>query len=85
MYSLYNSLTDEYLFMCKKMWKRNSRSWWKDLIEEVDGGATPWVAPIVVASKPKSPNEVRICVDMREPNRAIKRTRYLIPTVDDIL
>ncbi|MCG8046748.1 MAG: aspartyl protease family protein, partial [Candidatus Thiodiazotropha endolucinida] len=56
-----------------------------DLIEEVDGGATPWVSPIVVAPKPKSPNEVRICVDMREPNRAIKRTRYLIPTVDDII
>ena len=56
-----------------------------DLIEEVDGGATPWVSPIVVAPKPKSPNEVRICVDMREPNRAIKRTRYIIPTVDDII
>ena len=56
-----------------------------DLIEEVDGGATPWVSPIVVAPKPKSPNEVRICVDMREPNRAITRTRYIIPTVDDII
>ena len=28
-----------------------------DLIEEVDG-PTPWVSPIVVAPKPKSPNEV---------------------------
>ena len=56
-----------------------------DLIEEVYGGATPWVSAIVVAPKSKSPNEVRICVDMREPNRAINRTRYLIPTVDDII
>ena len=28
---------------------------------------------------------MRICVDMREPNRAIKRTCYIIPTADDIL
>ena len=55
-----------------------------DLIEEVDG-PTPWVSPIVVAPKPKSPNEVRICVDMREPNLAIKRTRHIIPTVNDII
>ena len=55
-----------------------------DLIEEVDE-PTPWVSPIVVAPKPKSPNEVRICVDMREPNLAIKRTRHIIPTVDDII
>ena len=41
--------------------------------------------PIVVALKSKSPNEVQICVDMREPNRAIKRTRYIIPTVVDII
>ena len=49
-----------------------------DLIEEVDGGATPWVSPIVVAPKPISPNEVRICVDMREPNRA----KTVIPVLD---
>ena len=55
-----------------------------NLIEEVDG-PTPWVSPIVVAPKPKSPNEVRICVDMRKPNLAIKRTRHIIPTVDDII
>ena len=54
------------------------------LIEEVDR-PTLWVPPIVVALKSKSPNEVRICVDMREPNRAIKRTRYIIPTVVDII
>ena len=43
------------------------------------------MSPIVGAPKPKSPNEVRICVDMREPNRAIKLTRYIILTVDDII
>ena len=54
------------------------------LITEVDG-PTLSMPPIVVALKSKSPNEVRICVDMREPNRAIKRARYIIPTVVDII
>ena len=55
-----------------------------DIIEKVDG-PTPWVSPIVVAPKPKSPDEIRLCVDMRIPNQAIKRTRHIMPTVDDIL
>ena len=55
-----------------------------DIIEKVDG-PTPWVSPIVAAPKPKAPDEIRICVDMRLPNQAIKRTRHIMPTVDDIL
>ncbi|KAK7112338.1 hypothetical protein V1264_011807 [Littorina saxatilis] len=55
-----------------------------DIIEKVDG-PTPWVSPIVAAPKPKKPDEIRICVDMRLPNQAIKRTRHIMPTIDDIL
>ena len=55
-----------------------------DIIEKVDG-PTPWVSPIVVAPKPKKPDEIRICVDMRMPNEAIKRTCHVMPTLDDIL
>lgn len=55
-----------------------------DVIEKVEG-PTPWVSPIVVAPKPKKPEEIRICVDMRLPNQAIKRTRHIMPTIDDIL
>ena len=55
-----------------------------DIIEKVEG-PTPWVSPIVVAPKPKSPDEIRLCVDMRIPNQAIKRTRHIMPTIDDIL
>ena len=55
-----------------------------DIIERVDG-PTPWVSPIVVVPKSKKPDEIRICVDMRMPNKAIKRTRHIMPTVDDIL
>ena len=42
-----------------------------DIIEQVDG-PTPWVSPIVAVPKPKSPNEVRICVDMPIPNTATR-------------
>ena len=41
--------------------------------------------PIVVVPKSKKPDEIRICVDMRMPNKANKRTRHIMPTVDDIL
>jgi hypothetical protein len=53
-----------------------------DIIDKV-GGPTPWVSPIVVAPKPKNPFEIRLCVDMREPNKAILRSRHITPTLDD--
>ncbi|XP_014678410.1 PREDICTED: uncharacterized protein LOC106818198 [Priapulus caudatus] len=43
-----------------------------DVIEKVSG-STPWVSLIVVV--PKKNNEVRICVDMRKANEAVKRTK----------
>ncbi|KAK3092457.1 hypothetical protein FSP39_003031 [Pinctada imbricata] len=55
-----------------------------DIIEKVEG-PTPWVSPIVVAQKPKKPDEIRMCVDMRLPNKAILRTRHITPTVDEII
>ena len=42
-----------------------------DIIEEVVDVPTPWVSPIVAQPKPKKLNKLRICVDMREANRAI--------------
>ena len=47
-----------------------------DIIEKVSG-PTPWVSPIVVAPKPKSPNEIRLFVDMRQANKAILRERHI--------
>ena len=55
-----------------------------DIIERAEG-PTPWVSPIVVVPKPKKPNEIRICVDMRTLNKAIVRERHVIPTIDDVL
>lgn len=55
-----------------------------DIIEKVDG-ATPWVSPVVIVPKPNDPSEIRLCIDMREPNRAIQRERHITPTIDDVI
>ena len=55
-----------------------------DIIERVDG-PTPWVSPIVVAPKQKNPNEIRLCVDRRLPNKAILRSRHITPILDDMI
>ena len=50
-----------------------------DIIETVTG-PTPWVSLIVIV--PKRSGQVRICVDMREANKAVK---HLMPTIDDLV
>lgn len=42
-----------------------------------------WVSPMVVVIKDNG--DVRLCVDMRRANMAIKREYHMIPTLDDIL
>ena len=54
------------------------------VIERIEG-PTPWVSPIVVAPKPKSPGQIRVCVDMRQANQAIKRERHVTPTIKEII
>ncbi|GAA6090010.1 uncharacterized protein K02A2.6-like [Tachysurus ichikawai] len=54
------------------------------IIEKVEG-PTPWVSPIVAMPKPKNPEKIRICEDMRLPNQAVLRVRHISPTVDDII
>ena len=56
-----------------------------DIIEDVTGEPTPWVSPIVVVRKNKDPNQVRLCIDMRQANKAIERTRYPLPCLDDLI
>ena len=58
----------------------------QDIIEKVDSeDATEGVSRIVVAPKPKKPDEIRLCVDMRDANKAIQRTRHVTPTIEDIV
>ena len=55
----------------------------QDIIEKVPANEhTDWVSPIVVV--PKKEQAIRICVDMRAANTAIKRFRHPIPIVKDI-
>ena len=54
-----------------------------DIIEKVSGPTT-WVSPAVFAPKPDK-DDVRICVDMRCANEAIRREEIPIPTVDEVL
>ena len=51
-----------------------------DIIEKVEG-PTPWVVLIVIVPK----KSVRICVDMQEAHKAIKREKHHMPTIDDLI
>ena len=42
------------------------------------------MSPVVVAPKPKSPGKVRVYVDMRQANKALKRERHVTPTVKEM-
>jgi len=54
----------------------------KDIIERVDGPTT-WVSPVVIVPKPNG--DIRLCLDMRNANSAVKHVRHPIPTVDQVL
>ena len=54
-----------------------------DIIEDKTNEPTPWLNPLVVV--PKAENNVRICLDMRNANTAIERTRFSLPTVDELI
>lgn len=56
----------------------------QDIIERVTG-PTPWVSPIVIVPKQGNPNLIRICVDMKNPNKAILRERHLTPTIEEVI
>ncbi|PFX29727.1 Potassium channel subfamily T member 1 [Stylophora pistillata] len=54
------------------------------VIEHIEG-PTPWVSPIVVAPKPKSPGKVCVCVDMRQANKVIRREHHVTPTIKEMI
>jgi len=43
---------------------------------------TQWINSMVIVKKP---NKLRICLDPKDLNKAIKRPHYPIPTIDCIL
>ena len=52
------------------------------IIEDITDKPTPWLSPMVIV--PKGKNGIRLCLDMRNANKAIERTRYPTPTVEDL-
>uniref|UniRef100_A0A8C5PGJ5 ribonuclease H n=1 Tax=Leptobrachium leishanense TaxID=445787 RepID=A0A8C5PGJ5_9ANUR len=46
-------------------------------------GSTDWISRMVVVKKPSG--KLRICIDPKLLNRALKRSHYPLPTIDDIL
>ena len=54
----------------------------RDVIERVNG-PTEWVSALVVVAKPNG--KIRLCLDPRPLNKALKRCRHPIPTIDDVL
>ena len=56
-----------------------------DVIEKVSSSsATDWVSRVVIVPK-KNQDEIRVCVDMRDANKAIKRTRHVTPTLEELV
>lgn len=53
----------------------------EDVIEEAIG--TSWVSPVQIVYKGNG--ELRVCVDLREANKAVVRERYPIPRIQDLL
>ena len=52
------------------------------VIEKVNG-PTSWINPLVAVEKPNG--DIRICLDMRQANRAILREKHPVPTVEETL
>ena len=56
-----------------------------DICEDPQNTPTPWVSPIVVVPKPRDPDNIRLCVDMRAANQAIGRVKHPMPTVHELI
>ncbi|XP_014665119.1 PREDICTED: uncharacterized protein K02A2.6-like [Priapulus caudatus] len=46
-------------------------------------GPTPWVSPVVCVTKKNG--KLRVCIDMRCANMAIKRERHSTPTINELV
>ena len=55
-----------------------------DVIEEVRGEPTSWISEMVLASKPNDPGEVRVTLDSKTINQAIRRERHSMGTIVDL-
>ncbi|XP_055548643.1 uncharacterized protein K02A2.6-like isoform X1 [Wyeomyia smithii] len=56
----------------------------QDIIESAPRDS-PWISRLVVRPKAGNADEIRICVDMRDANKAIVPQHHPLPTFDDII
>ncbi len=54
-----------------------------DVIEAIEK-PSEWVSALVAVPKPKKPGEVRLTIDSRFANKAIKSIKYVTPTTEEI-
>lgn len=54
----------------------------RDIIEPVNG-PSQWISPIVIVFKGNG--EIRLCIDMRQANKAILRENYPLPTFETFI
>ena len=54
------------------------------IIEKVTA-PTDWVSAPTIVNKPSAKNGIRLCIDSRPLNTALKRSEYPIPTIDYLL
>ena len=52
----------------------------KNIVKETE--PTEWISSMVVVAKP---GKIRICLDPKDLNKAIKRPKYQMPTLDEML
>jgi len=52
----------------------------KKIIAQVET-PTDWVSSLVIVDKP---NKLRLCIDPKDLNKAIRRPHYTMPTIDKI-
>ena len=55
------------------------------MIKDVTGEPTHWLNPLVIVPKVDKGDNIRVCIDMREANKAITPVRYPTPKVEDLL
>lgn len=68
--------------MIKKVEDKLDKLCRSGIIEQVHG-FTPWLSPIVPVLK--SDDDIRLCVDMRMANKAIRKEEFPLPNIDTML